>query len=393
MWIRLVGSDDVNVEREEVVYTAVMKWINENIDSRREYLPELLKCVRLCLLERSYLVMEVGMEPLIRSCNVCRDLVDKAKDFLLLPERRSSMAGPHMLPRRKMQGGEALVVVGGWCNGDAIATVEMYSSKHDDWKVVATMTKRRCGVGVTNLNDILYAVCGHDGSTYLNSVERYDPNCDQWSCQVAAAGCSRTSVGVAVLGDCIYAVGGQDGSACLSLVERYNPSTNKWQQVCSMTSPRLGVGVASLGGCLYAVGGSDGSSPLASVERYNPQRDEWTLVSPMSEPRKHLGAAVLNGLLYAVGGRNHTTELRSVERYDPQLDQWTGMIDMTCCRSGVGLAVLNSQLFAVGGFDGSSYLKSVEWLDEKDKQWKLAGSMSYRRLGCGVGVVWTTRPS
>ena len=62
---------------------------------------------------------------------------------------------------------------------------------------------------------------GHDGSTYLNSVERYDPKCDQWSCQVAAAGCSRTSVGVAVLGDCIYAVGGQDGSACLSLVERY----------------------------------------------------------------------------------------------------------------------------------------------------------------------------
>jgi hypothetical protein len=33
--IKLVGSDGVNVEREEVVYTAVMKWINENIDSRR----------------------------------------------------------------------------------------------------------------------------------------------------------------------------------------------------------------------------------------------------------------------------------------------------------------------------------------------------------------------
>ena len=35
MWIRLVGSDDVNVEREEVVYTAVMKWIKGNVDSRR----------------------------------------------------------------------------------------------------------------------------------------------------------------------------------------------------------------------------------------------------------------------------------------------------------------------------------------------------------------------
>ena len=37
--------------------------------------------------------MEVGSEPLIRSCEVCRDLVDKAKDYLLLPERRSSMNG------------------------------------------------------------------------------------------------------------------------------------------------------------------------------------------------------------------------------------------------------------------------------------------------------------
>lgn len=123
--------------------------------------------------------MEVGMEPLIRACDTCRDLVDEAKDFLLLPERRSSMAGeglvensyctltcskasyagPRVCPRRRMRGGETLVVVGGWCNGDAIATVEMYSSQHDDWKVVATMAKRRCGVGVANLNDLLYAVC------------------------------------------------------------------------------------------------------------------------------------------------------------------------------------------------------------------------------------------
>lgn len=99
------------------------------------------------------------MEPLIRSCDTCRDLVDEAKDFLLLPERRASMAGPRMCPRRRMRGGETVVVVGGWCNGDAIATVEMYSTQHDDWKVVATMNKRRCGVGVANLNDCLYAVC------------------------------------------------------------------------------------------------------------------------------------------------------------------------------------------------------------------------------------------
>ena len=71
---------------------------------------------------------------------------------------------------------------------------------------------------------IIIAAGGHDGNSYLNSVECYDPKSDQWSCKVPPAGCCRTSVGVAVLGECVYAVGGQDGSACLSLVERYEES-------------------------------------------------------------------------------------------------------------------------------------------------------------------------
>ena len=62
---------------------------------------------------------------------------------------------------------------------------------------------------------------GHDGNSYLKSVECYDPKSDQWSSKVACTGCCRTSVGVAVLGGCVYAVGGQDAVACLALVERY----------------------------------------------------------------------------------------------------------------------------------------------------------------------------
>lgn len=39
--------------------------------------------------------------------------------------------------------------------------------------MVAPMSKRRCGVGVAVLNDLLYAVGGHDGQSYLNSIERF----------------------------------------------------------------------------------------------------------------------------------------------------------------------------------------------------------------------------
>lgn len=41
--------------------------------------------------------------------------------------------------------------------------------------MVAPMSKRRCGVGVAVCSDLLYAIGGHDGQSYLNSIERYDP--------------------------------------------------------------------------------------------------------------------------------------------------------------------------------------------------------------------------
>lgn len=44
----------------------------------------------------------------------------------------------------------------------------------------------------------LYAVGGHDGWSYLNTVERWDPQARQWS-YVAPMSTARSTVGVAVL--------------------------------------------------------------------------------------------------------------------------------------------------------------------------------------------------
>lgn len=54
---------------------------------------------------------------------------------------------------------------------------------------------------------------------FLNLL-RYDPQTNQWSCDVAPTTSCRTSVGVAVLDGYLYAVGGQDGVQCLNHVER-----------------------------------------------------------------------------------------------------------------------------------------------------------------------------
>lgn len=386
----LLQSEDLNVQSEEQVFESVMKWVGHDVEGRRQHLATVLQYVRLPLLDRSYLVSRVGMEPLIRSSEQCRDLVDEAKDYLLLPEQRSLLQGPRTTPRRPIQSNEVMFAVGGWCSGDAISLVERYNPHSDEWKVVATMSKRRCGVGVVVLGDFLYAVGGHDGSSYLNSVERYDPKTNQWTSNLAPTPSCRTSIGVGVLNGFIYTIGGQDGVSCLNLVECYDPGNDVWKSVTPMNSRRLGVGVAITGGCLYAVGGSDGTVPLASVERFDPVNGQWSAVAPLLSKRKHLGVAVHHNMIYAVGGRDQHTELNSVERYDPSTNTWSVVVAMNTRRSGVGLCVMEDTLHAVGGFDGCTYLKSVEWFDAKNNQWKMATSMNYRRLGCGVGKLKVT---
>ncbi|KAG2461563.1 KLH20 protein, partial [Polypterus senegalus] len=368
--IDIISSDELNVRSEEQVFNAVMAWVKYSIQERRPQLPQVLQHVRLPLLSPKFLVGTVGSDPLIKSDEECRDLVDEAKNYLLLPQERPLMQGPRTRPRKPIRCGEVLFAVGGWCSGDAISSVERYDPQTNEWRMVASMSKRRCGVGVSVLDDLLYAVGGHDGSSYLNSVERYDPKTNQWSSDVAPTSTCRTSVGVAVLGGYLYAVGGQDGVSCLNIVERYDPKENKWTRVASMSTRRLGVAVAVLGGFLYAVGGSDGTSPLNTVERYNPQENRWHTVAPMGTRRKHLGCAVYQDMIYSVGGRDDTTELSSAERYNPRSNQWSPVVAMTSRRSGVGLAVVNGQLMAVGGFDGTTYLKTIEVYDPDANTWR-----------------------
>ncbi|XP_046360955.1 kelch-like protein 20 [Haliotis cracherodii] len=385
--VDIISSDELNVRNEEQVYNACMGWVKYNIQERRTHLPTVIQHVRLPLMSPKFLVGTVGADLLIKSDEACRDLVDEAKNYLLLPQERPLMQGPRTRPRKPIKCGEVLFAVGGWCSGDAISSVEKYDPQTNEWRLVAPMSKRRCGVGVAVLNDLLYAVGGHDGQSYLNSIERYDPHTNQWSSDVAPTSSCRTSVGVAVLGDYLYAVGGQDGVSCLNYVERYDPQTNKWAKVASMSTRRLGVGVAVLCSFLYAVGGSDGTCPLNTVERYDPRTNRWTPVAPMGTRRKHLGVAVYNNMIYAVGGRDDTTELSSAEKYNPQTNTWQPVVAMTSRRSGVGLAVVNGQLMAIGGFDGTTYLKTVEIYDPEQNCWRIVGGMNYRRLGGGVGVV------
>lgn len=60
------------------------------------------------LLSPKFLVGTVGSDMLIKTDESCRDLVDEAKNYLLLPQERLHMQGPRTRPRKPINCGEVL---------------------------------------------------------------------------------------------------------------------------------------------------------------------------------------------------------------------------------------------------------------------------------------------
>jgi len=66
--------------------------------------------------------------------------------------------------------------------------------------------------------------------SYLYCFYRYDPKTDTWT-TVSSLSVPRDAVGVCLLGDRLYAVGGYDGQSYLNTVESYDAQNNEWTEV------------------------------------------------------------------------------------------------------------------------------------------------------------------
>ena len=109
---------------------------------------------------------------------------------------------------------------------------------------------------------------GNDGWSFLNTVERWDPQFRSWNF-VAPMNTPRSTHGVVAFNSKIFAVGGRDVSSCLRSVECFDPHFNRWTQMANLNKRRGMPGVAVFQDSIFAVGGHDtpGTVPIGSILR------------------------------------------------------------------------------------------------------------------------------
>ncbi|KAK6009720.1 kelch repeat protein, partial [Ostertagia ostertagi] len=132
----------------------------------------------------------------------------------------------------------------------------IYAVGGADTNTVLNTVERRCAVSLTK--DMRKSV----------DLFRLDPRVGNWE-SVPPMSTYRHHLGSAVLDGYLYVVGGHDGSSVLNSVERYNPITNEWNEVAAMNWKRH-------------VGGED-TADLNSVEVFAQETNQWVQHSSMKE--------------------------------------------------------------------------------------------------------------
>ena len=213
------------------------------------------------------------------------------------------------------------------------------------------MPTPRTKVAVAAIGSKIYAIGGYNGS-YSNKVEVFDTSITvkAWTTQCVVNGqtrpianmpTARSGAAAVEFDGYIYVLGGYNGSTYLSTVERYDPVNNKWTTCKNMLYPRANFAAHVIDGKIFAIGGYNGVDHLAVVEVYDPQTDKWTKegikpiirpgsTPPVEEPRSSFGSAVVYNQIYLIGGESNDGYLSRTQKYVPVnlpgLVMFTGVI-------------------------------------------------------------------
>ena len=98
--IEFIKDDYLTVENEEIVFNAVIRWLDNDAEQRGSEFHAVLEHVRLPLLSPYFLFDCVALHSVIRDSPKCSKLLDEAKTYHLLTDRRAELRSPRTRPRK-----------------------------------------------------------------------------------------------------------------------------------------------------------------------------------------------------------------------------------------------------------------------------------------------------
>ncbi|XP_056145442.1 kelch-like protein 41a isoform X2 [Lampris incognitus] len=407
----IIGADSLNVEKEEVVFEALMKWIKKDKENRIKTLNEAFECIRFRLLPEKYFKEKVEKDDIIK-CNP--ELLKKIKVIKeasagKLPEKKKGQEGEEeeeedsKLPgylndnrRHGMYARDMLLMI------NDSAAVAYDSDENECFLAAIAEQVPRNHVSLVSKKNNVYVL----GGLFVDEEDKESPlQCYLYQLDSLASEwvalppmpSPRCLFAMGEFDNLIFAVAGKDlqSNESHDSVMCYDTDKMKWTDTKKLPLKIHGHSVVSENGLVYCIGGkTDDNKATNKMFAYNHKKSEWKEVASMKAPRAMFGAVIHQGKIVVVGGVNEDGLTAACEAYDFGTNKWSPFTDFPQERSSINLVSCGGLLYTVGGFamveteDKECVPKEIIdiWQYEEDKkQW--TGMIKEMRYAAGASCV------
>uniref|UniRef100_A0A3P8T5M0 Kelch repeat and BTB (POZ) domain containing 12 n=1 Tax=Amphiprion percula TaxID=161767 RepID=A0A3P8T5M0_AMPPE len=412
---KLLSSDDLNISREETILDVVLRWVKHSTlmggEIRSPHLPELLRKVRLPLINPEYLREAMKRNTALLADAECLEMLNEALEVTAM---HPSAAPRKLKLRYGMETTDLLLCVG----NDSGGIRSRYGNFAERSFCFAPSTGQTyyitsprygealgyvCAGVVTERNDIIVA-----GEASARRMARQkDMNVEIYRYKVEAQGSwerltsaeYRDSYTLGSLGDTLYLMGGQmklkNQFLITNCVERWSLQGGPWRSAAPLPMPLAYHSMVRMKDRLYVMGGRTPQSYRTDDEpdrlsnrllEYEPNTNKWTELGPMKYSKYRCSAVALNGEIYVMGGigcegvdRGQSRHcLDAVEIYNPDGDYWREGPPLPCSQLSLrtnasNAGVVGGKIYVCGYYKGADrhddITKDILELDPWENRW------------------------
>ncbi|XP_060571917.1 kelch-like protein 3 [Ruditapes philippinarum] len=373
----IVMSDELNVEKEEIVLDAVISWVEHDFESRKVHFCDILQMIRIGLLSKRYVKEILAKHKLVKECKKCKEYIKDLKDYETNPGTYVGENEFSLSLRSGMYHPEGcLLIIGG---------VELTSV-------------RPC---INCFNPVSQECFYIEEFPEPRKQDTYD--CEDVACVVTGDNLIFAGGGNYIYHH-LFEDSEDDSFEELEYKEyivqkdfyQYDMDHNEWIAKSPMLFPKSNFTLASLNGKVYCFGGlTENKHPTEIIEVYDIERNRWNYQGMLPTTLVDLASVVFNENIYLLGGRTGVGAHNSLIRYNPETEEWTSLAGMLTPRFNFGACIHDGEIFAAGGqiYSHASYtinrevLRTVEVYNIEANQWRLGPELPVDMFNVGLCVI------
>ena len=176
----IISSDCLRITSEEEVYSAVIRWVYHDLNSRKEHFPSLMQHIRLPFVSQRFLDTEVQGEKLMLKC---QQYLSEAVYYKTSPEKRAELKdSARTQPRKMFSLRDMMVVAGGTSKDGSTLSVDQYDGRTDSWSSLTSLPSPRYGAAACFYNGNIYVTGGsNDTVKFAKQMSLYSLREKKWS--------------------------------------------------------------------------------------------------------------------------------------------------------------------------------------------------------------------